>query len=54
MEKEYLFNKKVKCAVCQEMFEAKTVRTARIRRQQPDFDLRVDTLVAVAKLLRRT
>ena len=40
MEKEYLFNKKVKCAVCQEMFEAKTVRTARIRRQQPDFDLR--------------
>lgn len=49
MEKDFLYSKKVKCVVCQEVFEAKTVRTARLRRQQPDFDLRpnfqdIDTL----------
>lgn len=40
MEKDFLFQKKIRCAVCQEVFQEKAVRTARLRRQQPDFDLR--------------
>ena len=40
MEKDFLFQKKVRCAVCGEEFLEKVVRTARLRRLQPDFDLR--------------
>ena len=49
MEKDFLFQKKIRCAVCEGEFQEKVVRTARLRRQQPDFDLRprfadIDTL----------
>ena len=51
MEKEidFLFEKKVRCPVCDNIFGSKVVRTSRLRRLQPDFDLRprfrdIDTL----------
>lgn len=39
-EKDYLYNKRIKCAVCQDPFDVKIVKSARLRRMQPDFDLR--------------
>ncbi|MCM1257272.1 MAG: DUF2225 domain-containing protein [Roseburia sp.] len=39
-EKDYLYNKRITCAVCQDPFEVKIVKSARLRRMQPDFDLR--------------
>lgn len=48
-ETDFLFTKKIKCAVCRQEFDVKIVKNARIRRLQPDFDLRprfqyIDTL----------
>lgn len=48
-EHEFLFHKKIRCTVCQKVFDTKAVKNARIKRMQPDFDLRprfenIDTL----------
>lgn len=48
-EHEFLFTKKIRCTVCQKVFDTKMVKNARIKRLQPDFDLRpnfenIDTL----------
>ena len=48
-EAAFLFPKKINCAVCREEFPTKRVRSAKLRRLQPDFDLRprfqdIDTL----------
>ena len=40
IEASLLFSKKIRCTVCGQIFEAKMVRTAKLRRLQPDFDLR--------------
>ena len=40
MEKDFLFDKKIQCQVCMQEFSEKIVRTSRLRRKQPDFDLR--------------
>lgn len=51
MEKEsdFLFAKHVRCPICETIFFTKVVRTSKLRRLQPDFDLRprfrdIDTL----------
>ncbi len=41
-EKDYLFDKKFKCPVCDTDFEAKTVRTGKVRVKAVDIDLRPD------------
>lgn len=41
-EEDYLFDKKYKCPVCEEDFEAKTVRTGKVRMKNVDMDLRPD------------
>ncbi len=41
-EEDYLFDKKYKCPVCDKEFEAKTVRTGKVRMKNVDLDLRPD------------
>lgn len=41
-EEDYLFDKKYKCPVCDSEFEAKTVRTGKVRMKNVDIDLRPD------------
>lgn len=41
-EEDYLFDKKYKCPVCESEFEAKTVRTGKVRMKNVDIDLRPD------------
>ena len=41
-EEDYLFDKKIKCPVCEDEFEAKTVRTGKVRMKNVDIDLRPD------------
>ncbi|MBQ7658963.1 MAG: DUF2225 domain-containing protein [Butyrivibrio sp.] len=41
-EEDYLFDKKYKCPVCESDFEAKTVRTGKVRMKNVDIDLRPD------------
>ncbi|MCR5669825.1 MAG: DUF2225 domain-containing protein [Butyrivibrio sp.] len=41
-EEDYLFDKKYKCPVCDQEFEAKTVRTGKVRMKNVDIDLRPD------------
>jgi len=41
-EEDYLFDKKYKCPVCDSDFEAKTVRTGKVRMKGVDIDLRPD------------
>ncbi len=41
-EEDYLFDKKYKCPVCESEFEAKTVRTGKVRMKSVDIDLRPD------------
>lgn len=48
-ETDFLFTKHVRCTICEKVFETKMVKNARIKRLQPDFDLRprfqnIDTL----------
>lgn len=48
-ETEFLFKKHIRCTVCEKVFEVKMVKSARVRRMLPDFDLRpryenIDTL----------
>lgn len=39
-EKDFLYKKRITCTVCQDPFEVKIVKSARLRRMEPDFDLR--------------
>ena len=41
-EQDFLFDKKYKCPVCESDFEAKTVRTGKVRMKAVDIDLRPD------------
>ena len=41
-EEDYLFEKKYKCPVCDSDFEAKTVRSGKVRMKNVDIDLRPD------------
>jgi uncharacterized protein (DUF2225 family) len=41
-EEDYLFDKKYKCPVCDSDFDAKTVRTGKVRMKNVDIDLRPD------------
>ena len=41
-EEDYLFDKKYKCPVCESDFDAKTVRTGKVRMKNVDIDLRPD------------
>ncbi len=41
-EEDYLFDKRYKCPVCDSEFEAKTVRTGKVRMKNVDIDLRPD------------
>lgn len=41
-EEDYLFDKKYKCPVCDSDFEAKTVRTGKVKMKGVDIDLRPD------------
>ncbi len=41
-EEDFLFDKKYKCPVCDTEFEAKTVRTGKVRMKAVDIDLRPD------------
>ena len=41
-EEDYLFDKKYKCPVCENEFEAKTVRTGKVRMKNVGMDLRPD------------
>lgn len=48
-EAEFLFSKKIRCTICDNIFETKMVKSSKTRRMQPDFDLRprfenIDTL----------
>lgn len=48
-ESEFLFTKHIRCPICEKVFPQKTVKNARIKRMQPDVDLRprfqyIDTL----------
>jgi len=48
-EKDYLLQKEVTCTVCQKKFKTLVVRNAKLRRKEPDYDLRprfanIDTL----------
>ena len=39
-EKEFLLEKSVRCPVCDMVFKTKMVKTGRVKRLEPDFDLR--------------
>ncbi|WP_026522927.1 DUF2225 domain-containing protein [Butyrivibrio sp. VCB2001] len=41
-EEDYLFDKKYKCPVCDSDFEARTVRTGKVKMKNVDIDLRPD------------
>jgi uncharacterized protein (DUF2225 family) len=41
-EEDYLFDKKYKCPVCDSEFEARTVRTGKVKMKNVDIDLRPD------------
>lgn len=41
-EEDFLFDKKYKCPVCESSFDAKTVRTGKVRMKNVDVDLRPD------------
>nr|WP_297705622.1 DUF2225 domain-containing protein [uncultured Butyrivibrio sp.] len=41
-EEDYLYDKKYKCPVCDSEFDAKTVRTGKVRMKNVDIDLRPD------------
>ena len=41
-EEDYLFDKKYTCPVCEDDFEAKTVRTGKVKMKNVDLDLRPD------------
>lgn len=41
-EEDFLFDKKYKCPVCESDFDAKTVRTGKVRMKNVDIDLRPD------------
>ena len=48
-EADFLYNKHVTCTICDKTFETRVIRSAKLRRLQPDFDLRprfrdIDTL----------
>lgn len=48
-ESDFLLTKHIRCTVCEKVFDVKTVKNARVKRLQPDFDLRpryqfIDTL----------
>lgn len=48
-ETDFLYTKHVRCVVCEKVFDVKMVKNARLKRLQPDFDLRprfqyIDTL----------
>lgn len=48
-ETDFLFTKRVRCTICDRVFDVRMVKSARIKRLQPDFDLRprfqyIDTL----------
>lgn len=48
-EESFLFTKRIRCTICDRVFDVRMVKNARIKRLQPDFDLRprfegVDTL----------
>lgn len=48
-EEDFLFTKRVRCTICEKVFDVRLIKNARIKRLQPDFDLRprfehVDTL----------
>lgn len=48
-ETDFLFTKRIRCTICDRVFDVRMVKSARIRRMQPDFDLRprfenIDTL----------
>lgn len=49
IEADFLFTKRVRCTICEKVFDVRLVKNARIKRMQPDFDLRprfenIDTL----------
>lgn len=39
-EKEFLLEKSIRCPVCDHVFKSKMVKTGRVKRMEPDFDLR--------------
>ena len=39
-EKEFLLEKSIRCPVCDAVFKTKMVKTGRVKRLEPDFDLR--------------
>lgn len=39
-EEDFILDKTVRCPVCDKVFKAKLVKSARVRRLEPDFDLR--------------
>lgn len=39
-EEDFLLDKTLRCTVCDQVFKAKLVKSARVRRLEPDFDLR--------------
>ena len=39
-EKEFLLEKSIRCPVCDTVFKTKMVKTGRVKRLEPDFDLR--------------
>lgn len=48
-ETEFLFTKRIRCTICDRVFDVRMVKNARVKRLQPDFDLRprfenIDTL----------
>lgn len=48
-EEDFLFTKRIRCTICDRVFDVRMVKNARIKRLQPDFDLRprfqyIDTL----------
>ncbi|MBO5372332.1 MAG: DUF2225 domain-containing protein [Lachnospiraceae bacterium] len=48
-ETDFLLTRHIRCTVCEKVFDVKTVKNARVKRLQPDFDLRprfqfIDTL----------
>lgn len=48
-ETDFLYTKRVRCTICEKVFDVRMVKNARIKRLQPDFDLRprfqyIDTL----------
>ena len=48
-ETDFLFTKRIRCTICDRVFDVRMVKNARVKRLQPDFDLRprfenIDTL----------